>query len=70
MLFPLLLVSTELVHIDGMLHLHALGHRWFLKFPAPSHFLDDACSLCLSLELLEGSFNVLALFYRYNNHLT
>ena len=58
----------EFVHVNGVLHLDTLQNRWLVKLLASTHFLDDASLFSLSLELFESSLDVLAFFYRYDNH--
>lgn len=62
------LVSAELGHVDGVLHLDALGDGRLLVLLATSHLFDDTSLLCFSLELLENPLNVLTFLYRYDNH--
>ena len=64
----LLLVGTKLLYVDGVLHLQALQNRGLVELLAATKFLHDAGFFKLSLKLLKGLLNVLAFFYRYNNH--
>ena len=66
----LFLVSTELLYVNGVLHLKALKNRRFVELLTTAEFFHHTCLLKLSLKLLEGLLNVLALFYWYNNHLS
>ena len=67
-LFLVFLGCTELLYVNGMLHLQALQDRRFVELLTTTQFLHHTCLFKLSLKLLEGLFDVLAFFYRYNNH--
>ncbi len=62
------LVLTQLLYIDSVLHLESLQNRWLVKLLTCAEFFHNTCLLELSLKLFESSFNVLAIFYGYNNH--
>ena len=64
----LLLVSAELLYVDSVLHLESLEYRRLVVLLTSAEFLYYACLLKLSLKLLECSFDVLTIFYWYNNH--
>ncbi len=64
----LLLVSAELLYVDSVLHLESLEYRRLVVLLTSAEFLYYACLLKLSLKLLECSFDVLTVFYLYNNH--
>jgi len=66
--FLIFLGGAQLLYVDGVLHLQALQDRRLVKLLAATEFLHDTSFLKLSLKLLESPFNVLAFFYRYNNH--
>ena len=50
-----------------MFHLQALQYRWLVELLTTAEFLYNTCLLELSLEFLEGLFDVLAVLYWYNN---
>ena len=52
-----------------MLHLEALQYRGLVELLTGTELFDDTSLFELSLKLLEGLLDVLAFFYRYNNHL-
>ena len=64
----LLLVSAELLYVDSVLHLESLEYRRLVVLLTSAELLYNACLLKLSLKLLECSFDVLTVFYLYNNH--
>ena len=64
----LLLSLTELLHVDGMLHLQALQDGRLVELLTTTEFLHDASLLVFSLKLLKCSFDVLTFFNRYDNH--
>ncbi len=64
----LLFGLTELLHVDGMLHLQALQNRRLVELLTTAKLFHHACLLVFSLKLLECSFDVLTFFNRYDNH--
>lgn len=64
----LLLVVTELLYVDSVLHLESLKYRRLVVLLTSAEFLHNACLLKLSLELLESSFDVLTILNWYDNH--
>ena len=66
----LLFVGTELLYVNGVLHLQALQNRGLVKLLTTTQLLNNTCLLELSLEIFEGLLDVLAFFYWYNNHLS
>ena len=60
--------GPELLHVDCVLHLEALKHRRLVELLTAAKLFHHTSLLKLSLELLKCSLNVLAFFYRYNNH--
>lgn len=62
-------VLLEVLNIDSMLHLLTTNLRWLIELLTTTKLLDDASLLILALELLQASFDVLSLFYWYNNHI-
>ena len=64
----LFLGSAQLLYVDGMFHLQALQNRRFVKLLTTTQLFHNTSLFELSLELLEGLFDVLAFFYGYNNH--
>ena len=64
----LFLVCTELLYVNGVLHLQALQDRRLVELLATTQLFHNTCLLELSLKLLEGLLDVLAFFYWYNNH--
>jgi len=64
----LLFVLTQALNVYGTLHLEALNFRRLVELLTATELLHYACLLKFSLEFLEGSFDVLALFYGYYNH--
>ena len=63
-----LLVLTQALNVYGTLHLEALYFRRLVELLTTTEFLYYASLLKFSLEFLKGSFDVLALFYGYYNH--
>ena len=64
----LLFVGTELLYVNGVLHLQALQNRRLIKLLTTTQLFHNTSLFELSLKLLEGLLDVLAFFYRYNNH--
>ena len=64
----LLLVLTQLLHVDGLDHFLAVGDRRLFECLTAAEFLYDSCALEFALEFLEGFLDVLAFFYGYDNH--
>jgi len=64
----LILVCTELLYVNGVLHLQALQDRRLVELLTTTQLFHNTCLLELSLKLLEGLLDVLAFFYWYNNH--
>ena len=63
----LFLGLSQLLYIDGFLHLETLQDRGFGELLACTQLLHHTCFLEFSLEFLQRSFDVLAIFYGYNN---
>jgi len=66
--FLVFLGCTELLHVNGVLHLQALQHRGLVELLTTAQLFHDTSFLKLSLELLEGLLDVFAFFYGYDNH--
>lgn len=64
----LFLVLTQLLDVYGMLHLESLEHRRLIVLLTSAEFFHNACLFKLSLELLQSSFDVLAVLNWYYNH--
>ena len=64
----LFLGSSEFLYVNGALHLKSLDDRRFVVLLTSAKLLNDACLLEFSLKLLQCSFDVLAIFNWYNNH--
>ena len=64
----LLLVLTKALNVYGTLHLEALHFRGLVELLTTTELLHYASLLKFSLKFLEGSFDVLALFYGYYDH--
>ena len=64
----LFLVGAELLNIDSVLHLESLQNRRLVVLLTCAQLLNNTCLFEFSLELLESSFDVLTIFYWYNNH--
>lgn len=65
----LVLVAVELLYIYSVLSCQALQYARLVELLASAEFLNDTSLFKLSLELLQGAFNVFALFYLYYDHL-
>ena len=63
-----LLVLTQALNVYGTLHLEALDLRRLVELLTTTKLLHYASLLKFSLKFLEGSFDVLALFYGYYDH--
>ena len=64
----LFLCLTKLLNVDSVLHLETLQNRGLVELLTTTKFLNYAGLLKLSLELLQCSLDVLAIFNWYNNH--
>ena len=64
----LLLVALHLLNVDSVLHSLALSDRRLGEVLTATKLLQYTGTLILSLKLLESALDVLALFYRHNNH--
>lgn len=65
----LVLVAVELLYIYSVLSCQALQYAGLVELLTSAEFLNYASLFKLSLELLQGAFNVFALFYLYYDHL-
>ena len=68
LLIDLLFVLAQVLHVNRLHHLLAVGNRGFLERLAAAEFLYNAGTLVFTLELLESLFDVFALFDLYDNH--
>lgn len=66
--FRLILHLAKLLHVASLFHLAALYCRWLLELPTSAKLTHCTSAVKLSLESLQCSLDVLALFYFYNNH--
>lgn len=64
----LLLVALQLLNVDSVLHCLTLSDRRLGEVLTATKLLQYTGTLILSLKLLESALDVLALFYRHNNH--
>ena len=58
----------QLLYVNGMLHGDTLRNRRFGEILAAAKLLQDTRTLVFTFEFLEGLLDVLALFYRHDNH--
>ena len=68
MAVKLLLVSAQLLYVDGVFHLETLQNRWLVILLTSAKLLNNTCLFKLSLKLLESSLDVLTVLNWYNNH--
>lgn len=66
---PSILYSAELLHVNRLHHFLAVCDRGFLESLTAAEFLYDTGFFKLALEFLEGSFDLFAFFYLYDNHI-
>ncbi len=64
----LLFAVAELLYIDSLHHLLAVGDRRLLESLAGTQFFDDTGLLGFTFEFLKGAFDVVAFLYGNNNH--
>lgn len=64
----LLLAVAELLYIDSLHHLLAVGDRGLLKSLTAAQFFYDTGLFIFTLEFLEGAFDVVAFLHGNNNH--
>ena len=64
----LVFLLLQLLNIDGLEFLLALGYRWFGKSLAASELLYHTSFFKLPFEFFQRSLNILALFDRNNDH--
>ena len=64
----LFLVAVQLLYVNGMLHGDTLRIRRYGDILAPTKLLQNTRTLVFTFEILEGLLDVLALFYRHDNH--
>lgn len=57
-----------MLHVDSLHHLLAVGHRRLLEGLASAKLLDDTGFLIFTFEFLQRAFDVITIFYGYNNH--
>lgn len=58
----LILVAVHVLYVNSVLHRLALGDRRLGEILAAAEFLQDARALVFTFELLQGAFDVFALF--------
>jgi len=63
-----LLGGVEMLNVDSLHHLLAVGDARLLKLLTCAQLLDDASALRFSLKFLQGALDVLAFFYWNDNH--
>lgn len=57
-----------MLYIDCVLHFLAFYDGWFVELLTATEFFYDAGLFEFTFEFFEGLFDVVALFYRYNDH--
>jgi len=65
----LFLYAAQLLHVDGLHHLLAVGDRGLLECLTRAQFFNHAGAFKFTFEFLESTLDVLAFFYLYNNHI-
>ena len=64
----LVFALAELLNVDGLHHLLAVGDRRLLESLTGTQFFDDTGLFGFTLEFLEGAFDVVAFLNGNNNH--
>jgi len=64
----LFLYLAQFLHVNGLHHLLAVGYRRFLESLAAAEFLYDTGFFKFAFEFFESFFDVVALFYLYDDH--
>ncbi len=65
----LFLGSAQLLNVNGLHHLLAIGNRGLLKSLTATKFLYDAGFFEFTFEFLECAFDCFAFFYLYDDHI-
>ena len=65
----LILYGAELLHVDGLHHLLAVGDGGFLESLTATQFFNDAGFFKFTFEFLKRSFDEFAFFYLYDDHI-
>ena len=62
-------LSTHILHVASLLHLTTANVGWLAEVTILTQTTHGACAVKLPLESLQGTLDILALAYWYNDHI-